>query len=322
MNTGGAPADIQCACGYRFCFKCNREAHAPSSCENLVKWLRQCQDDGETHKWIMVNTKDCPKCNSAIEKNGGCNHMTCRKCTYEFCWICSGPWLNHVDCNAYKATEREESLESTRKSLAKYLFYYDRYQTHDQSKKLESTLEKDVRIKELQLYADPESARFGVDFIGESARQLIECRRVLKYTYVYAYYLPENTTHKIIFEDMQAQLQNATEHLSDCLQHFNGLENRSHLVNMTTNCRKRLSNLMALVEDEEARLPEQPSSGEGKDKEKDKDKDGKGKGKEKKRQDHDGIDAAEDGEGSGAQQDSLRRSTRSVGRTKRISLPQ
>ncbi|CAG8585103.1 7092_t:CDS:1, partial [Scutellospora calospora] len=33
--------------------------------------------------------KQCPKCASRIEKNGGCDHMTCRRpgCGHQFCWM-------------------------------------------------------------------------------------------------------------------------------------------------------------------------------------------------------------------------------------------
>ena len=40
-------------------------------------------------------TNLCPKCDVHIQKNGGCMHMTCSKCKYEFCWMCKQQWKNH-----------------------------------------------------------------------------------------------------------------------------------------------------------------------------------------------------------------------------------
>lgn len=36
----------------------------------------------------------CPKCGIPIEKNQGCNHMTCPRCSYYWCWSC-GLEVNH-----------------------------------------------------------------------------------------------------------------------------------------------------------------------------------------------------------------------------------
>jgi hypothetical protein len=30
----------------------------------------------------------CPTCTTPIEKDSGCNHMTCPKCKKHFCWTC------------------------------------------------------------------------------------------------------------------------------------------------------------------------------------------------------------------------------------------
>lgn len=48
----------------------------------------------ENEKWIQNNTKECPNCHAHIEKNRGCNHMTCSHCKYEFCWICGVKYFN------------------------------------------------------------------------------------------------------------------------------------------------------------------------------------------------------------------------------------
>ena len=41
----------------------------------MKDWFKKCEDDSETGNWLSVNTKDCPKCNTAIEKNGGCMYF-------------------------------------------------------------------------------------------------------------------------------------------------------------------------------------------------------------------------------------------------------
>ena len=59
-----------------------------------------------------MNTKLCPSCRKPIEKNQGCNHMTCRSigCKYEFCWLCMGPWTEHgsVTGGFYKCNKFDE----------------------------------------------------------------------------------------------------------------------------------------------------------------------------------------------------------------------
>ena len=68
-------------CGRRFCAKCGNEDHGKESCP----------PPAETVQWLDKNSKQCPNCSNRIEKNGGCDHMTCRPpggCGYEFWWTC------------------------------------------------------------------------------------------------------------------------------------------------------------------------------------------------------------------------------------------
>lgn len=101
-------SDVQCKCGNSFCFKCSQESHRPCTCENTVQWKTKNSAESENITWIMANTKACPKCHRPIEKNQGCNHMTCKLCSHEFCWLCLGDWKEHgqktggyYQCNKY-----------------------------------------------------------------------------------------------------------------------------------------------------------------------------------------------------------------------------
>lgn len=68
-------------CRTHYCIKCGNKNHSGRPCPPPLKTL----------EWVTKNTKECSKCRSPIEKNDGCNHMTCR-CGYEFCWLCLGPY--------------------------------------------------------------------------------------------------------------------------------------------------------------------------------------------------------------------------------------
>ena len=113
--------DIKCPCGTIFCFKCLRETHRPCDCFmiELCEKKSKKDNDAENLKWLLANTKQCPNCHKYIEKNQGCNHMTCRKeaggCGYEFCWICLGAWAPHgtswYECKRINKKELEKSTK-------------------------------------------------------------------------------------------------------------------------------------------------------------------------------------------------------------------
>lgn len=104
--------------------------------------MQKASDESENVKWLMANTKKCPKCRSPIEKNGGCMHMTCRiaSCAYEFCWLCRGPWTEHgsatggyYQCNKYDASEakkEDDKATDVKTELETYMFYFHRYESH------------------------------------------------------------------------------------------------------------------------------------------------------------------------------------------------
>ena len=108
---------VMCECGNEFCFFCQQTSHKPLDCELSKKWHEKNESESENVNWIMAFSKPCPVCKTPIEKNSGCNHITCVNCKpyTHFCWVC----LVHGDevrtyshrCNGYdpKANQDREN---------------------------------------------------------------------------------------------------------------------------------------------------------------------------------------------------------------------
>ena len=88
LNEGGPMNNIvTCfSCHQKTCFTHKVKWHERINCEEYDQRIDP--NDESSRRWIVENSKKCPQCPYQIEKNDGCDHMTCIKCRYEFCWSC------------------------------------------------------------------------------------------------------------------------------------------------------------------------------------------------------------------------------------------
>ena len=81
--------DVKCKNNHTFCFECLKRPHGKLPCNaNLDKSMKEYAKNNFVKK--------CPKCSIITEKNNGCNHITCTKCGYQWCWLCNQEYnVNH-----------------------------------------------------------------------------------------------------------------------------------------------------------------------------------------------------------------------------------
>ncbi|PWA77882.1 zinc finger, RanBP2-type [Artemisia annua] len=107
-----------------------------------------------------------------------------------------------------------------KKALEKYTFFYERWAANHSS--------REKALDELNKMQTEHIAKFGqtqvlpetyFDFIIDAWRQIIECRRLLKWTYAYGYYLPDQElVKKQFFEDIQGEAEQRLEQLHLCAE--------------------------------------------------------------------------------------------------------
>lgn len=202
-------------------------------------------------------------------------YVTCRKCSHGFCWQCLGD--HHVwQCNAYKEPEDDGKLRA-KNELERYLHYYTRFSGHADAQKfaLKQLNKKVIKQKESEDKDEKKTAAEAKeqssdsnnnksskatdddfcdlpDYLKDANQQLVHCRRVLKYTYVFAYYHfvdPSLKGAKECFEFHQGTLEGLTEGLSKATEKPLEDIDQQDVVNRTRAIGEFIKNVLAHVDD-------------------------------------------------------------------------
>lgn len=229
-DTATIPRSLLCSNEHSTCSLCNKEAHSPCSCTDWQDWLQRIRevsngkkvngDDIANDLWVEANTKGCPRCKARIEKDEGCNHMTCRKCRHEFCWICMQEWTLHSNstggffqCNRFVENIDNElgnaQMESRRqlnkgRKMARFIHHFTRYLAHGESAVMEAKMQVETLARIMNELRDTESGTLvwlqgdavvlpsngtqALDFLRVGFDELIKCRRFLKSSFAFAFY--------------------------------------------------------------------------------------------------------------------------------------
>jgi len=74
-------------CNTRTCCRHRTVMHENISCDEYDE-QQQRNAEKESEKYLKTIPKSCPLCHVKIERDGGCSHIKCVMCQYEFCWKC------------------------------------------------------------------------------------------------------------------------------------------------------------------------------------------------------------------------------------------
>jgi hypothetical protein len=81
-ETGDDQPIMTCTtCHFKTCFTHKMPWHSGQTCADYdAEQKKRMEQEAASEKWITETTKKCPnpECGHAIEKNGGCDHMTCK----------------------------------------------------------------------------------------------------------------------------------------------------------------------------------------------------------------------------------------------------
>jgi len=152
--------------------------------------------------------------------------MTCGKCGADFCWLCLS--LLHLHLQAHTCNRYDPTTDAGDDEERRALFFTDRFQAHDDAElfandKLKSFNEHGDRLaSRLRFVADEE-----LELLVETTEKLVAARRFVKWSYVAAWALRNESVKLDVFTMSQATLELVTERLTQMTLATN-LENLYH----------------------------------------------------------------------------------------------
>lgn len=154
-----------------------------------------------------------------------------------FCcsWLCGGAtgrehtWSSIAghSCGRYK--EQEKTAERAKRDLYRYMHYHNRYKAHTDSFKIESKLKETIQGK-IAISEEKDSTLRDYSWVNNGLSRLFRSRRVLSYSYAFAFYMfgdelfkeemteAQREIKQNLFEDQQQQLEANVEKLSKILE--------------------------------------------------------------------------------------------------------
>ncbi|CAG8466927.1 1031_t:CDS:2 [Ambispora gerdemannii] len=105
-------------CDSTWCQTCEKNGgHWPATCKDYQHYARN------NHTVVIavpkiapvesLSTKPCPNCKIMVSKNGGCMHMICAFCQFNFCWGCGVDWNSRTHTAFYECDEPKFNVQTT-----------------------------------------------------------------------------------------------------------------------------------------------------------------------------------------------------------------
>jgi ariadne-1 len=178
-----------------------------------------------------------------------------------------GNWSDHgantggyYKCNKFDVATDNESDDAAgraKRELDRYLHYFKRYQAHHSAQLYaeKQLVQTEKRMGDLQ-ESTGGSSWIDVQFLKTANETVIECRRALKFTYVFGFYLTSpkaleshTSKHRDLFENMQEDLERFTEVVSELtempIEKLTAGDLKESIINNTRVVEKFLSNMIA-----------------------------------------------------------------------------